>query len=246
MDIEVWTSEITSLNFIFIQINDVLKEMKKRMGSQKAYPIIGMLLVITVAAPTLGLTFISQTIAPPVQLDLNLVLQSTSNNLKYSANYQWKGDEIEETSSKVSWESDTASASVTSTDQLSEAIKSYFEDILISFNYMLIDDTGDWSFELTKDLTYGIALGVEIKGDRSTIKDITPSLTVSYVPSSLATALRSVGVDEVRVDVKISFHIKGTIIEDFAKSFGIVIGFYAGFLQKTVDVSLETISAITD
>jgi len=215
------------------------------VGSQKALPIIAMLLVVTVAVPTLGLVFISQTTAPPVQLDLNIVLQSTSNNLKYSANYQWRGDKIEDTSSKVSWEDANALASVTSTGQLSEAIKSYFERVLISFNYMFIEETGDWNLELTKDLTSGISLGVEIEGDSSTIKDIIPCLTVSYVPASLKTALRNVGVDEVRVDVKISFHIKGTIIENAAKSFGIVIGFYAGFLQKTVDVTLETISAIT-
>ena len=204
-----------------------------------------MVLMLFVAGPTLVLLYFNQTTAPPVQLDLTLVLQSTSNDLKYSANYHWAGDDIESSSSSISWEDDTAVASVSSTGQLSEAIKSYFESILISFDFMDIQESGNWNLKLTKDLTSGISLDVKINGDESSITEIVPSLTVSFVPHNLAIALQNVGIDEVRVDVTISFHIKGEIIEEAANSLGIVLGFYTGLLEKSVDATLDTISSLT-
>jgi len=185
--------------------------------------------------------------APPVQLDLTLTLQSTSSDLNYKAAYRWTGESINSDggSASVSWDSETASASVSSSGELSQAIKSYFESVFISYNYMALSENGEWSLDLTKSLCSGIALGVGITGDESGINNIEPYLVVSFIPNMLRNALNSVGVDEARVDVRISFLIKGNLLEEAALSFGILIDIYQDLFDKAVDATVGTISTLT-
>ncbi len=226
----------------------ILIQMKGKMGgSRSPFALMGVLLVVVLLIPTGGIMIFRQVEAPPVQLDLTLTLQSTSSNLNYRAAYRWTGDGIDTDggSTSVEWNDKTASASVSSSGELTQAIQSYFEAVVISFDYMVLNESGEWSLDVTKDLCSGIGLGVEITGDESGVNNIEPYLIVSFVPSTLKSALNSVGVDEARIDVKISFLIKGSILEEAALSFGILMNIYQDFISNVVETTVGTISSIT-
>lgn len=71
-----------------------------------------------------------------------------------------------------------------------------------------------------------------------------PFLSVSLDPASLASALRSVGVDSVNVVVTISVSIMGEIIEQYFRNCFDVFMDYVRLAREVIDVMIGTISAI--
>ncbi len=224
-----------------------MPKRKGKQGSGRMRMFINVI-IIALLIPTGAIFGYNMLQGPPVQLDLTLTLQSTSNDLQYSAVYKWTADGIQTNTSSVSisWNSMNAAASVTSSGQLTHSIRSYFDDILISFDHMVLGDEGDWDLEVRKNLCSGVTMGLDIVGTATEVTSISPLLTISFVPSQISSALQAIGVDGVRVDVKIAFHIRGDIVEEAARSFGILIDFYTGFFSKVVEYSLGTISALTE
>ncbi len=200
------------------------------------------------AIPTVfltGLTFVSD---PPIKLDFTLSISSASDDLEYNAKYSWDATGIDANNgvTSIQWSSKSASAKINSQGQLTETIKSYFESVTISLETTLLQENGEWSINLQKQLCSGVSMGVEINGDESEVSEITPYLISSIMPVSLKSALRSIGLYEVDLVVKIEFHIRGDLLEEGARNLGIVIDFWTGLVSKTVEVSLGTLSALGD
>ena len=193
------------------------------------------MLVVFLAAPAGFMLMYHAPSLEALQLDMTLRLQSTSGSLEYRASYHLGANGIDSSLStdNIEWTSRTATASVETSDELTTAIRSYFSEIVIESDKFSGRSDGTWTLNLKEKLCEGVSVRIVANGDNTTVTNIVPSLSVDYVPSALASALRSIGVDAVRVLVTISLDIDGTLVRQYIQNCLSIIMFYVD-LAKTL------------
>lgn len=207
--------------------------------------VIGLVVGISILMPAAFMLMYQAPSLETLQLNMTLKLQSTSGSLEYRASYHFGANRIDSSVStdNIEWTSRTAAASVETSDDLTTAIRSYFSEITIESDKFFVRSDGTWTLSLQEKLCEGVSVRIAAYGDNTTVTNIVPSLSVDYVPSALASALRSIGVDAVRVIVTISLDIAGTLVSQYIQNCLSIIMFYANLGNSIFDYLIGEIRA---
>jgi len=204
---------------------------------------IGIFLIAIVTVPAAYMLFTQLSSGEKVQVDFTLKLQSSAGDKEYKAKYHWGANEIDSTmtTSNVKWSSLDALAQVLSSGDLTDAVKGIFSTVSITTDDFSVNTQGYWTLSLKKKLCDGIYVNLEADGDNASIQHMTPSLTVSAVPSSLSSALQGIGLDSLNVIVTIRLHIMGEVVQMFLWNCYEVLMGYASLLKEVVDWAIGTV-----
>ncbi|MFW9890341.1 MAG: hypothetical protein ACFFER_19350 [Candidatus Thorarchaeota archaeon] len=186
--------------------------------SQGRAIVIGFVVIVAVLA---GWRLYGQlSLGEQVQVDFTLKLQNSTGDEDYRAKYHWGANEIDSTttSSNVCWTDRDALAQLLSSGDLTTAVKGVFSIATISSDTFSINEQGDWTLFLKKKVCDGVYVNLNAAGDTDSIKSMTPSLTIDFIPSILSSALQGIGLDSLDVIVTIRLHIMGEIVELFLQN----------------------------
>jgi len=202
--------------------------------------LIAIIVIVAITFPAAMMLANQFSSGELIQIDLTLKLKSTSDDLEYVAAYHWAGDEIESSvsSNNVKWKTKTALASVRSSGQLTEAVRSHFSQIEIENDLFDISTDGTWTLNMRKRLCSGVTMNLAVDGDDTRVESITPSLNVELMPQGLAAALQNIGINSVSVIVTLSVHIVDRVVEQFFENCFQVVKSYADLAKELIDIQI--------
>lgn len=207
--------------------------------------LVAVGLIVMMGLPA-GLMLINQqSLDELLQMDFTLKLKSTIDEQTFQSKYHWGATDISSASSasNIEWIRQGVQGRIQSSGDLTSAVQSVFAVASIVADSFSVDEQGYWTLHVEKKVCDGISINLDAVGNSDSISSMTPSLTVSYVPATLSSALRSAGLDSVSVIASIRLCIKGEIIEMFLWNCYQVIQGYLELTREVADWVIGTIFA---
>jgi hypothetical protein len=197
-----------------MSLNQSIKKFRESLPKWGA-----MGFVVVILATLVPISFIL-TSNPPLeeslQLDFNLLINSSLDESQYEATYDWvaSSDYSDVDGTHIQWENKFADGSVKSSGEFSNVIFDYLYHIYIDWTELVMYANSTWTLSMSI-VSFGFTFALTIKGTNTTVVEIVPSFKEVWITSANAAEFQEElgGVDELYMSCDVEFQIASDLLE---------------------------------